>query len=231
MRRRTVDRKGGAVVILTGRQIEEAVEQGRINIDPFDPASVQPASYDLHVGPEGYTSSRKDTVIALDRSHLLALAPGDFGMVITSERLTLDSWHVGRFGLRSSLARRGLVAAVGPQIDPGFDGRLIVGLVNLSPHPIPLTYLDGFLTVEFHRLQQEAAPYSGPYQHRDRITGQDIEHFIGGQGMVYSEVVSSLSTLNRTVGELRGSVNVFLWLVGAAIAVLTIAVTVALVRG
>ncbi len=218
-------------MILTGSDIQEAVEQRRISIEPFDPASVQPASYDLHVGPEGYTSSQKDSIVSLERSHLLVLAPGDFGMVVTNERLKLDTWHVGRFGLRSSLARKGLIAAVGPQIDPGFDGRLIVGLVNLSPHPIPLSYLDDFLTVEFHILQHEAEPYAGPYQRRDRITANDLQHFIGGQGMVYSEVVSSLATLNRTVGALQGSVKILLWVVGVAMAMLSIAVTIALVRG
>lgn len=49
--------------------------------------------------------------------------------------------------------------------------------------------------------------------------------------LVSSEVVSSLSTLNRTVGEFGAKVSILLWLVGVAVAVLTIAVTVALVHG
>lgn len=217
-------------MIMTAPQIEEAVRSGAINIDPFDARCLQPASYDLHVGPEGYSSSHKDSVVPLDRSHLLTLAPGDFGMVITQERIRLDRWHVARFGLRSSLSRKGLIAAVGPQIDPGFEGRLIVGLVNLSPHPVPLTYLDDFLTVEFHELHAEAPAYNGPYQLRDRITADDIDHFVGGQGIVYSEVVSSLATLNRTVGELKGSVSILVWAMGTVIVALGVAVTITLVR-
>src|SRR5204863_3221987 len=36
-------------MILSDRDIREHIESGRITIDPFDPACVQPSSVDLHV--------------------------------------------------------------------------------------------------------------------------------------------------------------------------------------
>jgi dCTP deaminase len=36
-------------MILSDRTIREEIEGGRIEIDPFDPACIQPSSVDLHV--------------------------------------------------------------------------------------------------------------------------------------------------------------------------------------
>lgn len=44
------DPEGGAV-ILTGLFIEEEVVAGHIVIDPFDPAAVNPNSYNYRLGP------------------------------------------------------------------------------------------------------------------------------------------------------------------------------------
>jgi deoxycytidine triphosphate deaminase len=43
--------------------------------------------------------------------------------------LRLSTSYVGHFGLKSKLARRGIAASVGIQIDPGFEGPLSVTLL------------------------------------------------------------------------------------------------------
>ena len=37
-------------MILTGAKIKEAVEAGKITIDPFDPENINPNSYDFRLG-------------------------------------------------------------------------------------------------------------------------------------------------------------------------------------
>ena len=49
-------------MLLTDRQICEAVNKGDIVINPFDENKVQPASYDLRVGAQGATTSTKKKV-------------------------------------------------------------------------------------------------------------------------------------------------------------------------
>ena len=39
-------------MILSDRTIKEEIEAGRIVVDPYDPACVQPTSIDLHVDSE-----------------------------------------------------------------------------------------------------------------------------------------------------------------------------------
>lgn len=153
-------------MILTDRQIAEACQAQRITITPFEKQQIQPASYDLRVGEDGITTSRKKLTNIKESGYLL-IQPGDFAVVNALEEIQLDAQHTGRFGLRSKYARKGLIATTGPQVDPGYHGRLIIGLTNLAPTPISLPYKDDFISIEFHRLEEPSMrPYSGPYQHK-----------------------------------------------------------------
>lgn len=71
----------------------------------------------------------------------LSIERGDFAVVTVREEIALGPQHAGRFGLRSKYARKGLIATMGPQIDPGFHGRLILGLTNLTPKAITVPHL------------------------------------------------------------------------------------------
>lgn len=164
-------------MILTDEDIRAAcmASDGGVSIDPFDENAVEPASYDLRVGSQAASSSTRK-VTNLAEVGFVEVKPGDFVIVSTLETIELDPSHVGRFGLTSSHARRGLIATTGPQIDPGFHGRLTIGLTNLSTKPIALAHKDSFLTVEFHRLDKPVAqPYSGLYQNRIELAPDDIQ--------------------------------------------------------
>ncbi|HXQ10614.1 MAG TPA: hypothetical protein VN805_06390, partial [Caulobacteraceae bacterium] len=104
-------------MILTDRLIREAVKDGQVAITPFDDGQIQAASIDLRVGEEGATTKSKKLVNIREHGFLL-LEPGDFGVISIYEELQLDAQHVGRIGLRSKYARKGLIATTGPQIDP-----------------------------------------------------------------------------------------------------------------
>lgn len=162
-------------MILVDEEIKEAVKNGEIvEFTNFSEGCLQPASYDLRVGEEGFTTSA-GTIINIKNEEELQIQPGDFALVITHEKLKLPANMLGRFGLRSAYARRGLLATVGPQIDPGFEGKLVIGIVNFSSQLIKLPYLIPFCTVEFHKLKRKALnPYNGPYQGQEHLTNEIV---------------------------------------------------------
>ena len=195
-------------MILSDSEIREAITapDGGVSIDPFDEAAVEPASYDLRVGPQAASSStRKVTDLAAEG--FMEIKPGDFVIVTTHEVLKLDDRHVGRFGLTSAHARRGLIATVGPQVDPGFHGRLTVGLTNLSTRAISLSYKDSFLTLEIHRLERPARrPYAGRYQGRVELAPDDIQAVMDREYMSQTDMMRTLEALVSTVESLKASV-------------------------
>lgn len=189
-------------MILTNDQIVEAYRKQDIIIDPFDDKQIQGASYDLRVGHQGITTTTKE-LIDLSKKGFLLLEPGDFAVVLTFEEIKLGPQHTARFGLRSRYARSGVIASTGPQIDPGYEGKLIVGLANLSPKAISIPYRDDFLSVEFHRLEQPSTrSYQGPYQRRRELGPEEIRSIVEAESMALPEVLKTLQSLNASVGAI-----------------------------
>ena len=155
-------------MMLTGRGIEHAVNSGEILIEPFHDGQVQAAAYDLRVGVQGATISA-ERVVDITTDGYLFLAPGEFAVVVVLEKLE-----------------------IGPQIDPGYRGRLIAGLTKLTPKTVSLLHKDDLLSVEFHRLEETVAePYQGPCQDKMELGAEEIEFITEREGMAPSERCSS----------------------------------------
>ncbi len=198
-------------MILTDSQIIETYKKGDIMIDPFDEQQVQSASYDLRVGDQGATTSTKK-IVNIKENGYMSLQPGDFGVLTVLEIIRLGPQYAARFGLRSKYARKGLIATTGPQIDPGYHGRLIIGITNLTPKPVSLPYKDDLLTVEFHRLEQASTrPYSGPYQNKMSLGAEEIEFITETEGMALSEMLTTLRSLSQNVGTLAAQIKTLEW--------------------
>ena len=189
-------------MILNYEHIIEAVDQKLISIEPYAETQIQPASYDLRIGPQGITTTDKKLVNLVDKC-FIELRPGDMAIVSSLEILKFDASHIARIGLRSKYARKGLYVTTGLQIDPGFEGRLFVGVTNLTPKPIVLTYGDDFLSIEIHKLNVPTKKlYTGPYQGKTELSAEDIEDIVSHDTLALSEVITTLQSLSRNVGEL-----------------------------
>ena len=194
-------------MLLNSQQIIEAHRDKEIEIEPFDGKQVQAATYDLRVGLQGVTTSSKK-LVDIKAAGYITLNPGDFGMITILEEIKLSPQYTARFGLRSKFARKGLIATTGPQIDPGYHGRLIVGLTNLTPKPVTLPYSDDFVSVEFHKLENPTEkPYDGPYQDRLDLGAEEIEFITESEGMALSEVITTLRSLSSNAASLEKSVE------------------------
>ncbi len=215
-------------MILTDNQILAANKAGDILIDPFDEKQVQPATYDFRVGEKGATTSTKK-LINIRETGFLLLNPGDFAIITVLEKLKLNLQYTGRFGLRSKYTRKGIIATTGPQIDPGYNGRLILGLTNLTPKSISLPYKDNLVSVEFHKLEEKSSKsYSGPYQNKYDLGPEDIEMIVESEAMAISEVLTVLSSVSQNVARLTSEMKFIKWsipiIVGTGIAIIGIIV-------
>jgi dCTP deaminase len=206
-------------MILTNKQIEETYRKGDILINPFDENQIQSASYDFRVGDKGATTSAKKLVNIKETGYLI-LQPGDFGVIVVFEEIRLNPQYTARFGLRSKYARKGLIATTGPQIDPGYHGRLILGITNLTPKPVTLPYKDDIVSVEFHRLEEPSTkPYDGPYQDKMDIGPEEIEFITETEGMALSEVLTTLRSLSQNVAMLSSHVKHLEWIIPTVVTI------------
>ena len=140
-------------MLLSDRDLRKEIESGRVGIDPFEPAMIQPSSIDLridryfrvfqnhryaHIDP----SVEQDELTQLvepDGSEPFILHPGEFVLGSTWEVVTLPDDLAGRLEGKSSLGRLGLLThSTAGFIDPGFTGHITLELSNVATLPIKL---------------------------------------------------------------------------------------------
>jgi dCTP deaminase len=139
-------------MILSDRSIREAIGSGRLVIEPFDPACVQPASIDLrvdclfrvfHNARYPYIDVKKDmeglTELVDVKSEAFILHPGEFVLGSTLEWVKLADDLAGRLEGKSSLGRLGLLThSTAGFVDPAFEGHLTLELSNVANLPITI---------------------------------------------------------------------------------------------
>lgn len=139
--------------VLSDGTILQLVEDGRIRIDPWDPALVQPASVDLRLGDSfrvfhNYRASFIDLrkppenlteEVTVGAEESFVIHPGEFCLGRTLEWVELPDDIVARIEGKSSLGRLGLIVhATAGFCDPGWKGTLTLELNNLTRVPIIL---------------------------------------------------------------------------------------------
>ena len=164
--------------VLSDGSIIEQVEAGRIVIDPWDEANVQPASVDVRLGNSFRVfHNHKATTIDLrdpprdlteevtrQDDEPFVIHPGEFCLATTLEWVELGDDIVSRVEGKSSLGRLGLIVhATAGFVDPGWKGALTLELNNLTRIPIKLWPGMFIAQLSFMQLDRPALrPYGSP---------------------------------------------------------------------
>ncbi|MBL7134812.1 MAG: dCTP deaminase [Phycisphaerae bacterium] len=197
-------------MLMNDSEIKDAIQSGQIGIDPFAADNLQGASYDLAIGGEALVTSKDEKILLEPRSNtMLHLNPGDFALVLTKEYVKMPLDIAGVIGMRSALARKGLMLLAGMQIDPGFEGHLRFGLYNASPRRISLDYDDGLCMVEFHKLSGPVdRPQTPIPELREGKIPESDRHFLHSlETTSLSELATNMKTLAQSVALLTNRVN------------------------
>ncbi|MCM3660433.1 dCTP deaminase [Georgenia satyanarayanai] len=140
-------------MLLSDRDIRAQIDGGRVHLDPYDPAMIQPASIDVRLDRwfRLFDNHRYPVIDpAQDQSELTRLVevapeepfvlhPGEFALGATYELVTLPDDVAARLEGKSSLGRLGLLThSTAGFIDPGFTGHVTLELSNTATLPITL---------------------------------------------------------------------------------------------
>lgn len=92
--------------------------------------------------------------------------------VISEEELKMPNNITGDVSLAFGLIKQGIMLAKQPPIDPGYRGKIVALLHNLSDEPVRIRKGDHILSMVFYELKHAVAPtdlYKGSYQHLDDL--------------------------------------------------------------
>lgn len=140
-------------MLLSDRDIRAELESGRVRLEPYEPAMVQPSSIDVrldkffrlfdnHKYPvidpaEEQPDLTRFVEVAPDEAFVLH--PGEFVLGSTYEQVSLPDDIAARLEGKSSLGRLGLLThSTAGFVDPGFTGHVTLELSNVATLPIKL---------------------------------------------------------------------------------------------
>src|SRR5947199_7942712 len=137
-------------MVLADRTIARLLREGRIVIEPYDEALLQPSSVDVRVDRffRVFHNNRYPFIdvkveqeeltelVEVEEDHPFVLHPGEFVLGSTLERIRLGNDLVARLEGKSSLGRLGLlIHSTAGFIDPGWDGHVTLELSNVATPP------------------------------------------------------------------------------------------------
>ncbi len=140
--------------ILIGTEIEKALVDGSIKIEPLDRSQVGPGSVDLTLGNDFRVFKRRSKVyhvrndsrfedittsVHVEDGTFMVIKPGEMILGITREKITLADNISGRLEGRSRFARFGLAVHVTAGfMHPGISNHQVLEIVNLGHAPLAL---------------------------------------------------------------------------------------------
>jgi len=174
-------------VLLSDKDIKAEIESGRVGIDPYEPAMVQPSSIDVrldkffrvfenhrypHIDPSTEQTDLTREVEA-NGDEPFVLHPGEFVLGSTYEVVTLPTNIAARLEGKSSLGRLGLLThSTAGFIDPGFSGHVTLELANVATLPILLYPGMKIGQVCFFQMTSDAEHPYGSSVYGSRYQGQ-----------------------------------------------------------
>jgi dCTP deaminase len=140
-------------MLLSDRDITAAIAEGRLGIEPYDKALVQPSSIDVrldrffrvfnnarytHIDP-AQQQDDLTTLVEPAGDDPFVLHPGEFVLGSTLEVVSIPDDLAARLEGKSSLGRLGLLThSTAGFVDPGFSGHITLELSNVANLPITL---------------------------------------------------------------------------------------------
>jgi deoxycytidine triphosphate deaminase len=229
--------------ILNKLQIKRLLAQDKLMRNPArddeGEFKVEAASYDLRIGTLVWQDPNTKNIRLLEFDEKkpvpepLTVLPGQMVFVITYEELCLPREVCGTVYSRNKLQKENILALNAGHVDPGYEGPIIIRLINLGLHSWSTRVGDAVFTVVFNNVDVEPdfqpkdprtkeqmissatatalRAFSNPFHdlYKDQITRQLKDH--------YAEVETDLHKKFSKEFFTRDDLKAFLFYTGAVI--------------
>ena len=160
---------GNRAALLNSLDITRYVDKGcLLEKEKFDPKLLKPASYEMRLLGRLYWWEWEEEKGRLEKrcrqivnKEAVKLSSNSISYLWMEEPLRLPEYIAARFNLRISDVHKGLLLGTGPLIDPGFGGRILIPLHNLTDNDYTLRGGEGIIWVEFTKVSMEQVLAAG----------------------------------------------------------------------
>jgi len=156
------------MTILSDADIEQALKNNELGIDPFEPKHLTPNGYDLVIDEVFIKKTEKHI-----KEGIATIPPLTWFAISTKEFVKMGPMITSQLWIRSSYARKGIMASFG-KVDAGFHGTLTFGCFNASHEPVDIPIGDRFCQIVFEFMHSAPSELyekkSGKYQNQRGVT-------------------------------------------------------------
>ncbi|PIW31020.1 MAG: hypothetical protein COW30_00950 [Rhodospirillales bacterium CG15_BIG_FIL_POST_REV_8_21_14_020_66_15] len=202
---------------------------------PYSPDLMKSSSYEAEIGDTAIYWDQQGTKKTVDLSggKEVTLQPNSLVYFETKQEFRLPDYIAIRFNLRITNVHRGLLLGTGPLVDPGFCGKLLIPIHNLTNVPYKFKGGEKFIWVEFTKIsphprwsasQGRSAVQSGKYVPfpDDKNWRKPFQYFekANDGNPINNAVPDALQKANETSQKAMDRAKQLTW--GAILAVLTV---------
>ena len=162
-------------MVLSKKDIRSRCELFNL-ITPWQEKCIQTCSYDMTFSGEYYYYNPKDgnrvNVRMLQPYEKLMIPAEAICYVLTEESVTMPNDLTASISLAFGLIKKGVMLANQPPYDPGYSGKTVALIHNLSDEPIEIEKGQHILNMVFEKLSSpvdDADLYKGKYQNLNTL--------------------------------------------------------------
>lgn len=164
--------KGRNIMVLSNKDILKRCKSQKL-IEDYCDDNIQTCSYDLRMGNQYYydmnDGNQAVNIGLLKEGEFLRIPPDAICYVITKERVNMPEDLTASISLSLGLIKCGVMLAAQPPYDPGYQGKTVALLHNLSNETVKIRYGQHILNIVFSELStsidiNSGNGYKGVYQ-------------------------------------------------------------------
>lgn len=204
--------------LLTANQI---LNYGKIVglVYPFETELIKGATYEVGVGGDAYywdeNQKRRVLSVKSQGKYGITLKPNSITFVETEVEFLLPQYIAARFNLHIKLVHRGLLLGTGPIVDPGFRGRLLIPIHNLTSSPYTIEKGEKLIWVEFsktafgrhsdrYNYEQKEDDFRCFPKEKRRIKAQEYLWKANSNNPIMSSISGFISSTDERVETVEG---------------------------
>ena len=199
-------------------------------VEPFNDNLLKTSSYEAHIaGTVIYWDAKGEKVeFEVSRGDALMIPPNTIVFVQTQVEFTLPLYIGVRFNLRITHVHRGMLLGTGPLVDPGFRGRLLIPLHNLTNSEYWIDTSEALIWVEFTRTsynrtreEQLEGLFSGTrFERRKRLmTPHEYLRRANGREPIRSSIPDVIENSQKAAERARKEVSTISFATVVALAI------------
>lgn len=204
-------------MVLSKDDIVQRCCQPNALIENYCEKNIQACSYDLRMGDQYYYYKNEDgdtvNISYLNEGESLKIPPDSICYVMTAEKVNMPQDLTASISLSFGLIKRGVMLAAQPPYDPGYQGKTVALLHNLSNKTVTIKRGEHILNIVFTRLCKRvnsANQYKGNYQGLNNLEDYCKEVRVGAVFELKQELEEARKKVDKILPHILTAITVII---------------------